>query len=54
MTILAVAFIKVNYLAQDFMELRSAPRFLRIAMRAWIVGVLLLLVVLYLATAGRA
>jgi len=47
MAILGVAFVKVCYVGLDFMELRRAPRALRLVFHAWMVGVYCLLVGLY-------
>ena len=46
---LALAMIKVRYVALDFMEVRSAPPALRWGMEAWVAVVGTTLVVLYLA-----
>jgi hypothetical protein len=45
--ILIVAFAKVRLVAQDFMEVRHAPKGLQIAADLWIGGVCTLLVGLY-------
>jgi hypothetical protein len=46
--ILAVALVKARYVGLDFMELRHAPRVLRMIFNAWIFGVYGVLVRLYL------
>lgn len=50
--ILAVAFIKVRLVAFEFMELRHAPWFMRIAADAWIVVILGVLLTLYFLSAN--
>lgn len=46
--ILAVAFIKVRYVILDFMEIRHAPRAMRLAAEIWTLVVCLALIALYL------
>lgn len=36
--ILVIAFIKVRFVVLDFMEIRAAPRWLRLALQAWLVA----------------
>jgi Prokaryotic Cytochrome C oxidase subunit IV len=37
--VIALAFVKVRYIGLDFMELRFAPRALRIAFEGWVLAV---------------
>ena len=46
--VLVVAFVKLRFVGLHFMELRSAPRVMRIAFESWCAGVCALLVVLSL------
>jgi hypothetical protein len=46
--ILAVAFVKAWYVTDEFMELRHAPRVLRLVVTGWVVLAFLVLSVLYL------
>lgn len=46
--IIAVAFIKVRYVILDFMEIRRAPRFMRLTAELWVLLVCLALIALYL------
>lgn len=46
--VLVVAFVKIRFIASDFMELRHAPAGLRRAFDLWIVAVCLTLVGFYL------
>ena len=46
--ILAVAFFKTQLVGSFFMELRTAPLPLRLAFSAWVVGVGVLIVAMYL------
>jgi Prokaryotic Cytochrome C oxidase subunit IV len=48
LTILGVAFVKIRFVGLDFMEIRHAPRVLRLVFYVWMVAVYLELVVLYL------
>jgi hypothetical protein len=48
MAIIVIAFIKVRYVILDFMEIRSAPLFIRLIFEAWIVIVCSTLLMLYL------
>lgn len=45
--ILVVTFIKVRMVMLDFMELRQAPRWMRLAAEAWVLGIAALLVGLF-------
>lgn len=36
---IAIAFVKAYFIGADFMELRSAPKSLRVVFAAWIVGI---------------
>jgi hypothetical protein len=47
-TILAVAFAKTQLVGSFFMELRTAPWPLRLAFSAWVVGVGVIIVAMYL------
>ena len=47
--ILLVTFVKVRFVILEFMEIRDAPRWMRIAGQGWIVLICSLLVGLYLA-----
>ncbi|MGQ0698449.1 MAG: cytochrome C oxidase subunit IV family protein [Panacagrimonas sp.] len=47
-SIIAVAFIKVRYVILDFMEIRHAPRFMRVTAEVWALVVCLALIALYL------
>ena len=46
--ILIVAFIKVRLVILDFMEVRHAPRYMRVAAHAWIVAACSVLIALFL------
>ena len=46
--ILAVAFVKTQLVGSFFMELRTAPLPLRLAFSAWVVGVGVVIVAMYL------
>ncbi len=46
--ILVVTFAKVRFVMLDFMEMRHAPRGLRIAAEAWVVAIAIVLLVLFL------
>lgn len=46
--VLVIAFVKVRVVGTEFMELRVAPRWLRLAFDAWAVAVCAALVGLYL------
>ncbi len=48
MAVLAVALVKVRYIGLDFMELRHAPRALRLVLEIWLMGVYALLAGLYI------
>lgn len=48
MAVLAVAMIKVRYVGLDFMELRHAPRALRLVLEIWLISVYALVVGLYI------
>ncbi|WP_428381788.1 cytochrome C oxidase subunit IV family protein [Nevskia ramosa] len=48
--ILVVTFIKVRMVMRDFMEIRHAPRWMRLASDGWIVLITVLLVGLFLKT----
>jgi hypothetical protein len=47
MAILGVALVKVRFVGLDFMEIRHAPRALRLALDVWMLGVYGMLVGLY-------
>lgn len=46
--VLLVAFVKVRFVLRDFMELRSAPAILRRIGDAWVIGMPVALVAMYL------
>jgi hypothetical protein len=35
--IVALAFVKIRYVILDFMEIRAAPRMMRLACEAWVI-----------------
>jgi hypothetical protein len=45
--VIAVAFIKVRFIGLDFMELRHAPRPLRVAFEAWLLVIVGTLMTMY-------
>ena len=45
--ILIVAFIKVRYVILEFMEIRGAPRFMRLIAELWVIAVCAVLIALY-------
>ncbi len=45
--VLAIAFLKIRFVIQDFMELRHAPLGMRVAGEAWVIGVGGTLIALY-------
>jgi Prokaryotic Cytochrome C oxidase subunit IV len=47
MLILSIAFAKIRIIGQEFMELRTAPRALKIIFDLWVVGVWSMLIGLY-------
>ena len=47
--ILAVTFVKVRFVVLDFMEIRTAPRWMRAVLETWIVLCAALLIVLFLS-----
>ncbi len=51
--IIVVAFIKVRFVILDFMEIRTAPLFMRIIGATWCVVVCTALVTLYWHGAGK-
>lgn len=46
--ILMVTFVKVRFVMLEFMELREAPRWMRVASQAWMVSLAAVLVALLL------
>lgn len=46
--ILLVTFVKVRFVVLDFMEIRTAPRWMRGLFEAWIVGCAAMLIALFL------
>ena len=46
--VLAIAAVKVRYIARDFMEVRSAPRWLRRCTEGWLVGLIATVLGMYL------
>jgi hypothetical protein len=53
LSVLILAFVKVRLVLLDFMELRHAPRPLRLIAECWIVAICGVLLVLYVATPTR-
>jgi cytochrome c oxidase subunit IV len=51
--VLGVAFVKIRFVGLDVMEIRHAPRVLRLVFYVWMVAVYLELVVLYLTSLGN-
>lgn len=49
-TVMAIALVKVRFVAMDFMEVRGAPIALRIILELYIITVLTMLVTLLLAS----
>lgn len=47
--VLGVAFLKVDLVGRYFMELRDAPRLLLVLFDAWVVGVFVILMAIYLS-----
>ena len=47
--VIIVAFVKARYVIREFMELRQAPRFMRIIADVWAMVVCSLLLALYFA-----
>jgi hypothetical protein len=47
--VLGVAFLKVDLVGRYFMELREAPLLLRTLFDAWVVGVFVILMAIYLS-----
>lgn len=45
--ILIITFVKIRFVFLDFMELRTAPRLLRIAFEVWAVSICVILIGLY-------
>jgi hypothetical protein len=45
--VIAVAFIKVRFVGLDFMELRRAPRALRLVFELWLIVISGTLIILY-------
>jgi hypothetical protein len=45
--VIAVAFVKVRFIGLDFMELRRAPKPLRIAFEAWVLVIAGTLMTMY-------
>ncbi len=46
--ILVITFIKVRFVMLDFMEVRGAPRGMRVVAECWFVGICVALITLYL------
>lgn len=46
--VIVIAFIKVRFVILDFMEVRHAPRFMRVSAEVWAVTVCTTLVALFL------
>jgi hypothetical protein len=46
--ILIVTFVKVRFVMLEFMELRSAPAFMRLGAQAWAAVICVILIVLFL------
>jgi hypothetical protein len=47
--IIIVAFIKVRFVIMEFMEIRTAPLFMRVIAQVWLVAICATLITLYLA-----
>lgn len=47
--ILVISFVKVRFVIRDFMEIRSAPSWMRAISDAWLVIITAVLVVLFLS-----
>jgi Prokaryotic Cytochrome C oxidase subunit IV len=45
--VIVVAFIKVRFVIQEFMEIRTAPRFMRVIAETWLVAICAVLLALY-------
>lgn len=45
--VISIAFLKIRYVGLEFMDLREAPAFLRLAFEFWLVGMALILISLY-------
>lgn len=45
--VIGIAFIKVRFVILDFMEIRHAPRFMRVVGESWALLVCLVLIALY-------
>ena len=52
--VLAIAFVKIWLIVRYFMEVRFGPRWLRIVMDAWVVGVFAAITVLYMMSGSNA
>jgi hypothetical protein len=50
--ILIVTFLKVRFVILDFMEVRHAPRFMRVIAEVWVIAVCTVLVVLFWSMPG--
>lgn len=50
--IIAVSFVKVRFVMQEFMELRHAPLFMRLLADGWVILITLVLIGLYLRLPG--
>lgn len=48
--VIVIAFIKVRIVGLDYMEIRNAPRLLRVLFEAW-VGTMLMLIIFYVTSA---
>ena len=46
--VLAIAFLKTQLVGSFFMELRTAPRPLRLAFSGWVIGVGIIVIAMYL------
>lgn len=46
--IIVVAFIKVRFVVQDFMEIRKAPLFMRLVGEIWVIVICTTLIALFL------
>lgn len=46
-TVIAIAFVKVRFVALDFMELRHAPLALRLFFEFWVIGLAAAMIGLY-------
>jgi hypothetical protein len=46
--VIAIAFLKARYVIMDFMEIRHAPRYMRLIGEIWPIAICLILIALFL------